>query len=243
MTTGTPATQSSLPPPPSPPSPPKSKEMFPSIPANLPPPPSTLPAPPAALHSANSDLVADLLAAEGVGGVAESEEGPPPPPSLSLVTAAPAAPAAAELGAAELGEIKVVQLSIVQAHGLAKSESFCRVYWNTVKVGKTQTIKGTRDPHFNSSKIDIKMDEGPDDAESKRLNSKSGSLFRNPSGLAPGDTDHALCVEVWQRGTLNHTFLGQATLDKDTVARWGVRLVGREETEKRREETGGTCLA
>ena len=175
----------------------------------------------------NSDLVADLLAAEGVGGVADSEEGPPPPPSLSLVTAAPAAPAAAELGAAELGEIKVVQLSIVQAHGLAKSESFCRVYWNTVKVGKTQTIKGTRDPHFNSSKIDIKMDDGPDDAESKRLNSKSGSLFRNPSGLAPGDTDHALCEEVWQRGTLNHTFLGQATLDKDTVGRWGVRLVGR----------------
>ena len=231
-TTGTPATQSSLPPPPSPPSPPNPKETVPSIPTNLPPPPSALPAPPAVLPEPS----------HSPGKRANSEEGPPPllpPPSLSLVTAAPAA---AELGAAELGEIKVVQLSIVQAQGLAKSESFCRVYWNTVKVGKTQTIKGTRDPHFDSSKIDIKMDEGPDDEESKRLNSKSGSLFRNPSGLAPGDADYALCVEVWQRGTLNHTFLGQVTLDKDTVARWGVRLVGREETEKRREETGSTCL-
>ena len=42
----------------------------------------------------------------------------------------------------ELVDVKVVHLSIVRAEGLAKNDSFCRVYWNKVKIGKTQTVKG-----------------------------------------------------------------------------------------------------
>ena len=45
----------------------------------------------------------------------------------------------------------------------------------------------------------------------------SMASVRNPSGLLGGDDNKALCVEVWQRGVVAHTFLGQVALDEDAV--------------------------
>ena len=145
--------------------------------------------------------------------------------------------------------VNVLRLKIIQAKGLAKGDSVhCRVYWNNTKVGKTPVVKGSTDPVWeghpnidvhlkakNPSSFQLKAGgkegnrkgSGDERTASKASLARLGSvatmganLRSSITGMEEGDKDNDLCVEVWQKSLLTHTFLGQAVLDKESVEQW-----------------------
>ena len=139
--------------------------------------------------------------------------------------------------------VNVLRLKIIQAKGLAKGDSVhCRVYWNNTKVGKTPVVKGSTDPvweghpnidvhlkaknpssfHLNAGgKEGNRRGSGDDVATRTTSMATMGATLRSSiTGIEEGDKDNDLCVEVWQKNLLTHTFLGQAVLDKESVEQW-----------------------